>query len=873
MNDLDLYFRFKCEKGLKKRGLDHLQEYQDRLKYEMDVIISQGFAGYFLIVSDYMRWALDNNILVAPGRGSIAGSLAAYCLYISHLDPIKWNLLFERFLNPDRISAPDADCDFMPSRRHEVIEYVANKYGHKNVCHIGTFGFLRAKNAVRTIARTLGHPYEIGDHLSKLLLGPISGKPQSLATSIQQVPELSKYMEQEGTYKEVLTLSQRIEGLINNIGIHAGGIVIANEDLTDKIPLWRGKNGEVVSQWEMNTIEEVGYIKFDFLGVEALDKISKCLEFIKDRYDIEIDIYDLPTDDDKVFKKLREGDTVGIFQLEGSSGIKELTIQIAPQCIEDLSTICAVYRPGPLGSPELDHYIQVRQGKEKPHYLIPELEPILGFTQGLIVYQEQPMRIARDLCGYTGGSVDELRKGIGKKKQEIISKHEKLFKDGWIANGYPTDKVELLWEQIVSFGSYGFNLAHSASYATIAYITAYLKTYYPTEFMCAIMISESGSRDDIIKCITECKRLEINVLPPDINKSNESFSVSAKNEIRFGLGPIKNLGEKPVSEIIIERRGGQFTSLLDFCERVNSGVINRLKVESLIRSGAFDSLHESRKAMLETVNQVWDWKDQKKRFESKLETYYKKIEAYEQRLRDIEEGKLSPTGKKLSPLKKPVAPEPPGTVEMSEVDEMSETELQKNEHELLGFYVSSHPLEGIRHKYGNGLISSIEEVKQLDTDMRVGLAVVITTITEITTKKKKQKMAFLRIEDLTSSLEAVVFPRTYEKLKDSIIESIPLLIEGKINVVQTDDGKASKVIVDTIKPIMINRRTTNELLEANISINKTEKLLALLEQYKGDAYKVRISLISNDGTKFRIPEHYSIGDYKGVFLHKIRSLV
>lgn len=872
MTDLDLYFRFKCEKGLKLRGLDTKQEYIDRLKYETDVIVSMGFAGYFLIVSDYMKWALDNKILIAPGRGSIAGSLAAYCLYISHLDPIKWNLLFERFMNPDRISMPDADCDFMPSRRHEVIEYVANKYGHNNVCHIGTFGFLRAKNAVRTIARTLGHPYEIGDHLSKLLLGPISGKPQPLASSIQQVPELGNYIKQGGTYKEVLILAQKIEGLINNNGIHAGGIIIANEDLTDKIPLWKGKNGEIVSQWEMNTIEEVGYIKFDFLGVEALDKIDKCLELVKDRHRVNIDIYNLPTNDEAVFQKLREGDVVGIFQLEGSSGIKELTMQIAPKSIEDLSTICAVYRPGPLGSPELDHYIKVRQGKEKPHYLIPELEPILGFTQGLIVYQEQPMRIARDLCGYTGGSVDELRKGIGKKKQEIINKHEKLFKDGWIANGYPAQAVEELWEQIVSFGSYGFNLAHSASYATIAYITAYLKTHYTAEFMCAVMISESGDRDDIIKCITECKRLGINVLPPDINKSNESFSVSAEKEIRFGLGPIKNLGEKPVGEIISERRGGKFKSLLDFCERVNTGVINRLKVESLIRAGAFDTLHESRKAMLDTINQVWDWREAKKRFESKLETYYKKVEAYEQRLKDIEAGVLSPTGKKLSKLKKPVPPEPPGDIKMSEVDEMSEVELQKNEHELLGFYVSSHPLEGIRHVYGNGLITSIEQAKQLDHMTRVGLAVVITTTTEITTKKKKQKMVFLRVEDLTGGLEAVVFPSTYDKLKDSIVESEPLLIEGKINVVQTDDGKVSKIIVDTVKPIMTQRRTTNELLEANVSVSKVEKLLALLQQYKGDTYKVRISLTTADGTKFRIPEHKSIGDYKGVFLHKVRTL-
>lgn len=872
MNDLDLYFQYQCEKGLKKRGLHNKIEYINRLEYEIKTIVSMGFAGYFLIVADYMQWAMDNNILVAPGRGSIAGSLASYCLYISHLDPIKWKLLFERFMNPDRISMPDADCDFMPSRRGEVVEYVRQKYGAERICHIGTFGMLRAKNAVRTVARTLGHPYEIGDHLSKLLLDPISGKPQPLSASMKIVPEIKSYMEKGGTYKEVLTIARKVEGLINNVGVHAGGIVIANEDLTDKIPLFRGKSGEVTSQWEMNTIEDVGYIKFDFLGVEALDKISKCLEFVKERHGKEIDIYSLPTNNEKVYEELRAGHVANVFQLEGSSGIRELTIQIAPKCIEDLSIILAVYRPGPLDSPELEHYIKVRQGKEKPHYLIPELKPILEDTDGLVIYQEQPMRIAKDLCGYTGGSVDELRKGISKKKQEIIDKHEKLFKDGWINNGYPADKVEQLWDQIVSFGSYGFNLAHSASYCTISYITAYLKTFYPTEYMCAVMISEGDSRDDVIKCITECKRLGIKILPPDINKSGVSFTISGDKEIRFGLGPIKNLGEKPVKEIIKTRESGLFTSLLDFCKRIDLGVISRLKTDSLIRAGAFDSLHHSRRAMLETIDKVWDWKEQKKKYEAKLATYEKKLKGYERRLKEIEEGALSGTGKKLKPLKKPEPPEEPGSVHMSEVDEMLEEELQTNEHELLGYFISSHPLEGVRHLYNTGNIVSIEKAKEYEGRVKVGLAAVITTKQEITTKKKKQKMAFLNIEDLSGSMEAVLFPRTYDKIKENIIMSKSVLIEGSIDSTQTDEGKISKIIIDTITPINTNKYKSSVLLEANVLISKVPELLDLLNRYAGDTYKVKITLIGQDGTKYRIPVHKTIGNYKDVFMKKVAKI-
>jgi DNA polymerase-3 subunit alpha len=868
MSDLNLYFKYKCEKGLEQRGLSNRIEYQNRLEFEMKVVTDMNFCGYFLIVQDFVNWARENDIFVGQGRGSAAGSLVSYCLEITDIDPIKYGLLFERFINPDRISWPDIDLDFQPSKRKLIVEYLVNKYGASKVAHIGTFGINRAKNAVRSIARTLGHPYEIGDELSRLLLDLISGKPQPINTSIEMVPELRKYTEEGGTRGQIIELARQVEGLIFSVGTHAGGIVISNEDLTDKVPLFRGKSGEVTTQWEMNTIEDVGYIKFDILGVDALEKISKCLELINDR----VNIRDLPHDD-KVFQEVCSGNVVGMFQLEGSSGIRDLTVRAQPQSIEDICAVSALFRPGPLHSGYTDKYINSKTGVETVEYLVPELEPVLGDTYGCMIYQEQIMKIATSLCGYTRGEADELRKGVGKKKLDLLQKHTVKFKEGWIANGLPPDKCDELWNNILNCADYLFNKSHSLSYSYITYQTAYLKTHYPTEFMCAVMTTEGDNRDDVIKCITECKRLGIKVLPPDINKSGANFTISSKNEIRFGLGPIKNLGEKPVEGIITEReQGGNYKTFLDFCNRVNLSSINRSKVESLVRAGAFDSLHSSRQAMVNTIDRVWNWKDCEKKYRQKRETYKRKVEEYEQRLIDIENDIKSATGNKLKPFKKPVEPTPPESVSISEVDEMSTQELQKNEYELLGFYISSHPLEGVRYTNDSSRIISIEAIKQLDTKTYVGAVAVVTTLSEITTKKKKQKMGFLGLEDLSGSIEAVVFPSVYEKYKGEITEGKPLIVEGNTETIQTDDSRVTKIIVGSITPMKMYKTTTNELLEANINISRVRELSRLLEQYKGDVYKVRVTLTTTDGTRFRLPIQHSIGNYKGVFLNKITKL-
>src|SRR3990167_377512 len=457
-NELNEYFKYKCYKGLKARGLDNI-EYKKRLDYEIEVILGMGFPGYFLIVYDFINWAKSNGIYIGPGRGSAAGSLVSFCLSITDLDPIKWDLMFERFLNPGRLNTmPDIDIDVAKHDRDRVIEYITQKYGADRVAHIATFNMMRAKAAVRGVTKALGHPYQVGDELSKLLLPPVHGKPQPLSESLQRVKELFNYTQnQMCTQAEILRWSTKVENLISSVGVHASGIVISNESLLETVPLFIGKSGEIATQWEMGNVEEIGLIKFDMLGVNALSKIQRAITLVEEYHNTKIDITSIPLEDEKVFAALRSGDVVGVFQLEASSGMQDLLIKIRPSNIEDLTALVAIYRPGPLGSPEVESYLAVRACWKEPTYSVPELKPILEKTNGLIIYQEQCMRIATDLCGYTLSEADDLRKAIGKKKAELMAKQEKKFKQGWINHGLPVDKGNQLWELIVGFASYAFN--------------------------------------------------------------------------------------------------------------------------------------------------------------------------------------------------------------------------------------------------------------------------------------------------------------------------------------------------------------------------------------------------------------------------------
>lgn len=873
MTDLELYYIYKTEKGLRRRGLADKPEYVERLKYENEVIVRMGYPGYFLIVQDFIQWAHKNNIYVGPGRGSGVGSLACYCLGITQLDPIKFNLLFERFLSEDRISMPDLDIDFEKRYRDLVINYVVEKFGKERVAHIGTFGVLRAKGAIRAVARVLGHPKAIGDELSKLHLPPIAGKAQPLSLAIQKVPEFHKIMKQKGsTEEEVLSWALKLEGTIFNAGVHASGIVISNNPLIETTPLFISRDGEITTQLEMNNVEEVGLIKFDFLGLKALEIIHRCVDLVKKTTGQTIDVNNIPIDDDNVFAMLRAGENMNTFQIEGSSGIKELLVQIKPSNIEDIINVIAIYRPGPIASSYKDIYLAVRAGLREPEYLIPELEPILKPTAGWLIFQEQVMEIAKKLCGYTGPEADEVRRAVGKKKKSLMLKHEDKFKQGWIDNGYPEEAVRQLWDDIVAFASYSFNRAHAAAYAMITYQTAYLKCYHPTEFMCAVMIAEANSKDDIIKDIAECRRLGIKVLPPHINESRGSFSVPTKHSIRFGLNPVKNLGESPVQTLIKDREAnGPFKGLVDFCDRVDLGIINRLKLESLIKAGAFDGFGLNRNSMLGGVELLWEYRKQLKSYRNRLETYYKRMDDYDQRLIDVEEGKCSETGKKLRPLKKPELPIEPAKPMIPEIEELETAEVQRFEHELLGFYVSSHPLDNIKKTRAGHSLNSIEDAKDFYPKTQVTLGIVISEKDEITTKRKS-KMAFVTMEDLTGSIAGVCFPKTYAQYGHLLDETRPLKVYGTVEVTETDEDRITKIIIYKIEQLNTEAQSKPEKIDLNIDLMRAGDLLKALDRYSGSLHEVRITLESRDGTRFFLPPT-KIGDYKGTFMRELSRII
>lgn len=798
------YFRFQCEKGFLSRGLDKKQntkEYRDRLEYEIEVVVRMGFAGYFLIVQDFINWARGNDIPVGPGRGSIGGSLAAYCMNIHQVDPIKYHLIFERFLNPGRTgSAPDIDCDFSREHRDQVVEYVTNKYGQDRVCHIGTFGLMRAKNAVRNVARALGHPYEIGDKLSKLLLAPVHGKPQSLAISLKKVEELSEYYKKAGAFGEILKISEKFEDLVNSVGQHAAGVIIANEPIDKSIALYRARNEKPTAQWEMNNLEKLGYVKFDFLGLDTLTRIYYCLKFIKQRHNIDLDIDGIDREDPKVFENIRTGNLLGLFQIEGSAGLRDLVVQVQPTRLEDLSVIVASYRPGPLSSSGLQDYLKVRAGYKEAEYLLPELKPILSDTDGFLVYQEQALRIARDLAGYDLSEADNLRKAIGKKLDKEMAKHEDKFKRGCANNNLPSDKVNTLWSNIKAFADYSFNYAHALEYSLITYQTAYLKTHYPVEWMCAVMICDKDNTDQMVRYISECQRMGIKILPPDINKSSEVFSIDSHDNILFGLSPVKNLGEGPVNEILSNReKYGKFKSLYDFLTRSEGIKVNKLKVESLIKAGAFDFTGYTRNSMLSALESYWEYKAAMKSYGSKMGTYRKKLTAVEQRLKDMDEGGVTPSGAKLKPLKDPIRPSKPTLPVIPRLSELSDKEILEQEHELLGYYVSYHPLD--MYDVSELGCSTTEEAAEMYDNDPIILAGVVVGIKEITTKKKQQKMAFIVIEDKTGQIECVVFTRTFERMQRYIQKGNAVLVSGSLSVTEGDTEKVCKVRISKIVPL------------------------------------------------------------------------
>ena len=753
-----------------KEGLP--KDVLERAEYELSVIDGMGFNGYMLIVQDFINWGKDQGIIFGPGRGSAAGSIIAYSLYITDLDPLKYGLLFERFLNPDRISMPDIDVDIQDTRRDEVIQYCADKYGHDRVSNIVTFGRMAARAAVRDVARVMQVPYSEADRVAKLIPQPVQGRHIPLKVSIVKDPDLKHEYETNETSKAVIDMAIALEGTVRSHGVHACGVVIAPSAIVNYMPLEMAQKGVVAVQFPMGQVEELGLLKMDFLGLSNLTIIKNTLRIIKRVYGVDVNLTAIPLDDEKTFALLGRGDTTGVFQFE-SSGMKRYLRELKPTEFNDVIAMGALYRPGPLSAGLTDSFIHRKNGLEDVNYAHPLMKSALGTTFGVLVYQEQVMQISRDVCGFTGGEADTLRKAIGKKKLDVMQKMQIKFIDGAVANGVPKPVIEKFWQDLLGFADYCFNKSHSACYGLISYQTAYLKAHYPAAFMAALMTSDYDDTDRLSIEISECKKMHMDVMSPDVNESFGEFAVvKDTNQIRFGMNAIKNVGSGAVEEIIQARdENGKFTSLEDFISQVNIRVCNRKAMESLIKAGAFDRFGD-RSTLLHNLDMIMAYGQrlQKERSSGQTDLF----------------GNLIDDGVATKPtLKLDAAPAKLGL-----------RELLTWERELLGLYLSQQPLEAFSVLLAEQTIP-LNTLKPEHDGKAVVIGGVVTDAREILTKKG-QKMAFVRVEDEFGETELILFPSTYQQTIGLWERDRVVIVRGKINAKDRDGNMTDecKILVD-----------------------------------------------------------------------------
>ena len=843
LSDLDLFFLYQVEKGFHAKDLHEKgQEYRDRINHEAKIITSMGFAGYFLVVQDFIQWCHQNDVYVGPGRGSSSGSLACYSLGITQLDPIEWGLFFERFLNPGRVgSFPDIDVDFEKRYRDRVVDYLAERWGHEKVAHIGTFMKSKANGSVRMIARTLGQDFAMGTKICDMLMDPIQGKPVPLKDSVAQNKDLQSYMNNPDSIEgDILTSSLKVEDLISSSGVHASGVIIANDAIYNRVPLLKNKDGKPTAQWDMHDVEKAGLIKYDILGVKVLEIVHRAVEQIEKVHGKHIDVYSLEPTDEKIFESLSNGNTIGVFQLEGSDGIKELTMQIQPKNKFDNAAVTAIYRPGPLASPYKKTYLEIRAGRQEPVYAAPGLEPILGETDGFLIYQEQAIAIARDICGYSLVEADKFRKAIGKKDEALMNEISKTFIEKWVEHGHPRQVGEDVLQSIKEFSAYGFVKAHAAAYSIMSYWTAYLKYYYPTEFMTASLTAEEDSKSDVIKGITECRRLGIEILPPSVNSSGLTFESDGQNVIRFGLGSIKNMSAE-ISKVIKDRNeNGPYASFFDFVRRTEE-VVEKKNLETLIDSGALDVLGSSRRAMNVAMEKFWEYKKKVKAYNAKMKTYEGRKAKYNQRIVDIGLGKRTPKGKKLAPLSLPPKPEIPEFPVIREMEEYSQIELQQKEHDLLGYFVTSHPIDLIKNTgMANGLLK-IEQMSELPDKTKVTFVAAIVESKKKTTRKKTT-MANIKLEDKTGTISGTVFPRTYTQV-ESLLKSIkPVMVNGVVEITTSEDERVASVKITSLKEIPIKVTERHD----TFNMSQLSKVIAIANHYKAGNERIRLRFESEE---------------------------
>jgi len=817
----DTYIRELCYQGLEKRYSEITGELRERAEYELSIITRMGYADYYLIVWDYVKFAKDNGIMVGPGRGSGAGSLVAYCLGITNIDPIKYKLIFERFLNPERISMPDFDVDFCYERRQEVIDYVVGKYGKDRVAQIITFGTMAARGAIRDVGRALNIPYAQVDLIAKKI-------PFELGMTIDKAlginPELKKLYEEDESARYLIDMSRAVEGMPRHSSTHAAGVVISKKAVTEYVPLQMNED-VITTQFTMGTLEELGLLKMDFLGLRTLTVIRDTLELIKAKGAEVPDLDNMDYDDPNVYKMISQGDTYGLFQIE-SGGMTQCMKELKPSCLEDIIAGNALYRPGAMD--QIPKYIRNKHNSNKIQYMHPALEPILDVTYGCIVYQEQVMQIVRDLGGFSMGRSDLVRRAMGKKKADVMAKERENFingildekgniiVEGCVRKGIPEKTAADIFDEVAKFAGYGFNKSHAAAYAIITYQTAWLKHYHPLEFAAALITSVMGSSKKVAEYIQHCKSQGIEVLPPDINESSVSFTVK-DNKIRFGLAAVKNVGTNAILSIIKARQEkGRFEGLYDFLQKIDHSVINKRTVESLIKCGAFDCFGVYRSRL--------------------LAVYEKLMDSIQGMKKSNVEGQISMFDdmKNVEAVAVDIYPE---------IGEYPQKNLLAMEKEMLGLYISGHPLE----EYKAELEASVsittaelltdadpetgEESESLELDgKRVVMGGIIVSVKQKATKTNNM-MAFVELEDLYGTLEIIVFPKIYERCRSLLVQDAIVLVEGRVS---QREEEAAKIVCDNVKPL---KRYCGKKLYVKINTEQQpdilERLKKVLTEHKG----------------------------------------
>ena len=817
IKDINDYLKNICEKGMEKKFSEPTKELTERLNYELSVIKKMGFASYFLITADFVHYAKKNNIPVGPGRGSAAGSLASYCLDITDINPLKHNLLFERFLNPDRISLPDIDIDFCIERRNQVIDYIKSIYGEKSVTQIITFGKMNARGVIRDVGRVMGYSYSDVDKIAKLIP---EGPKMTLDKALKQSSELRTHSQNQ--YQDLIENAKTLEGMNRHASIHAAGVVVAPGKLTDFVPLYKSTNDDITTQYDMNELEKLGLLKMDFLGLRNLTVIDKTIDLVNKRLGKKIDINNIPLDDPKVYELFSKGLTVGVFQFE-SSGMREYLKKLEPNAIEDLIAMTALYRPGPMKN--INHYIDRAHGKEKVESIHPLLNEVLKETHGIIVYQEQVMEIAARIAGFTLAEADEMRKAVGKKISSLMKELSEKFINGAIKNGISTTQAIQIFDLIDKFAQYGFNKSHATAYSYISYQTAWLKTHYPADFMSANLTSEMTNTDRVVVLINECRKLNIKVSAPNINESGINFVPINDSEISYGLNAIKNVGIKALEQSIETREKlGNFSSFFDFVSKVDQRLVNKKVVESLIIGGAFDSIHENRAQLFNAVDIA--------------------IKYGQQVHKTTNKNQINLFANEESFLREPDLPD---------IQEWDNQEKLSKEKEVLGLYISGNPLL----KYADTLeeLSNYDFIEKnyLKEDTLIKLGGAISSF-KLHYDKKNRPMAFFNLDCLGGQVEAIIFHESFDKYKEIINDGNIVFLVGSSTV--QNQFADLKIKVDEVVPInhakqVLKTKEINIKIGKNISKEILSEIHTLTLQNSGECSFI-VHMANEDGSSRRI---------------------